>query len=67
MIILNVMKMIFSIDFFFTIQYHNDAYLGWESTEETIPEMAQGERKILVEEIFEELAHAQVGPATMYE
>ena len=66
MIIFKYHKNDFLIDFF-TIQCHNDPYLGWESTEETIPEMAQGERKILVEEIFEELAHAQVGPATMYE
>ena len=29
--------------------------------------MAEGEGKILVEEVLEELAHAQVGPAPVYQ
>lgn len=40
--------------------------LGGESTEEGIPEMAESEGKVLVEEVLEELAHAQVRPPAMH-
>jgi len=38
-----------------------------ESTEKCKPEVAQRKRKVLVEEILEELAHANVGPSAVDE
>ena len=40
-------------------------HLRREPTEEGKPEVAEGEGKVLVEEVLEELAHAQVGPAAV--
>ena len=40
-------------------------HLRRESTEESEPEVAECKRKVLVEEILEELAHANVGPSAM--
>ena len=42
-------------------------YLSRESAEEGIPEVTQGEGKVFVEEVTEELAHSQVGPATVHQ
>lgn len=39
--------------------------LGREATEEAEPEVHHGEGKILVKEVAEESAHAQIGPATV--
>lgn len=39
--------------------------LGRETTEEAKPEVHHGEGKVLVEEVAEETAHAQVGPAAV--
>lgn len=44
---------------------HTD--LGGESTEEGKPEVAECEGEVLVEEVLEELAHAQIGPAAMHQ
>jgi len=43
------------------------ADLGGEAAVERVPEVTQRERKVLVEEVLEELAHAQVRPATVDE
>ena len=42
-------------------------YLSREAAVEGVPEVAQREGEILIEEVFEKLAHAQVRPAPMYE
>ena len=34
---------------------------------ERVPEVTERERKVLVEEVLEKLAHPQVRPATVYE
>lgn len=39
------------------------AHLGREATEEAEPKVHHGEGKVLVEEVAEEFAHAQVRPA----
>lgn len=39
--------------------------LGRESTKEAKPEVHHGEGEVLVEEVAEEAAHAQVGPAAV--
>ena len=44
-----------------------DLYLCREATEEAEPEVHHGEGKVLVEEVAEEAAHAQVGPAAMHQ
>lgn len=41
--------------------------LGRESTEEAEPEVHHGESKVFVEEVAEETAHAQVGPAAVHQ
>ena len=41
-------------------------YLSRKATEEGIPKMTQGESKVLVKEVLEKLAHAEVGPTSMY-
>ena len=41
--------------------------LGRESAEEGVPEVTEREREVLVEEVLEELAHAQIGPAAVHE
>ena len=38
-----------------------------ESAEEGVPEVAQREGEVLVEEVAQELAHPVVGPATVHE
>lgn len=38
-----------------------------EATEEAEPEVHHGEGKVLVEEVAEETAHAQVGPAAVHQ
>ena len=43
------------------------ADLGREAAEEGVPDVTERERKVLVEEILKELAHAEVGPATVDE
>jgi len=40
-------------------------HLCGEAAEEGIPDVTERECKVLVEEILQELAHAQVGPAAM--
>lgn len=40
-------------------------YLCGEATQKPEPEMHQGESKVLVEEVAEEVAHAMVGPTAM--
>lgn len=40
-------------------------YLGGKPAEERVPEVAQREGKVLVEEILEELAHANVRPTAV--
>ena len=42
-------------------------YQGAEAAEECVPEVAQCEGEVLVEEVAEELAHAVVGPAAVDE
>jgi len=41
--------------------------LGGEAAVEGVPEVAEREHKVLVEEILEELAHSQVRPAAVDE
>lgn len=36
----------------------HSTHLSREATEESVPEVAQGESKVLVEEVLEELAHS---------
>ena len=43
------------------------AYLSGEAAEEGIPDVAEREGEILIEEILQELAHSQVRPATVHE
>lgn len=43
------------------------SYLSWETTEEAIPEVYQREGKVLVEEIAQEITHAEVGPASVHQ
>jgi len=40
-------------------------HLSGESAEEGVSDVTESERKVLVEEILEELAHSQVPPATV--
>ena len=40
-------------------------HLSGESAEEGVSDVTESERKVLVEEILEELAHSQVRPATV--
>ncbi len=47
------------------VKRRKESYLGRKSAEKSVPEVAQSEREILVEEISKEFAHAQVGPASM--
>ena len=42
-------------------------HLSTESTEESIPKMAQREREVLVEEISKEFAHSVVAPSSVNE
>lgn len=42
-------------------------YLRRVAIEEGVPEVHQGEGKVLIEEVAEELAHPDVGPAPMYQ
>lgn len=42
-------------------------HLSRKAAEEGIPELHKSEGEILVEEILEELAHAQVGPAAVHQ
>lgn len=42
-------------------------HLRTESTEHREPEVAHGEREVLVEEVAQELAHAVVGPAPVHQ
>lgn len=44
-----------------------EQYLRGEATEEAKPEVHHGEGKVLVEEVAEETAHAQVGPAPVHQ
>ena len=41
--------------------------LGREAAVERVPEVTERECKVLVEEVLKELAHSQVGPATVNE
>lgn len=41
------------------------AHLGREAAEEGVPEVDEGEGEVLVEEVAQELAHAQVRPAAV--
>jgi len=43
------------------------AHLGREAAEEGKPEVDEGEGEVLVEEVSQELAHAQVGPAAVHQ
>ena len=43
------------------------AHLCWESAEEPEPEVAECESEVLVEEVPEELGHAEVGPAPVHQ
>ena len=40
-------------------------HLSWEATEEAVPEVHQREGKVLVEEMPQEMTHAEVGPASV--
>lgn len=42
-------------------------HLCREAAEEGVPEMHKREGEVLVKEILQELAHAQVGPATVHQ
>ena len=52
-------------------RYHADmsqySYLSWETTEEAVPEVNQCEGKVLVEEVAQEVTHAEVGPAAVHQ
>jgi len=50
-----------------TGKHCRSTYLSAEAAEERIPAMAQCKCKVLVEKVSEELAHAVVGPSTMYQ
>lgn len=56
--------MIFTF-WFFMLYWPHDFYLSRETTEEAEPKVHHCEGKILVEEITEKTAHAQVGPAAV--
>lgn len=43
------------------------SHLGRKATEEGVPEVDEGEREVLVEEVTQEFAHAQVGPASVHQ
>lgn len=43
------------------------SHLGRKATEEGEPEVDEGEREVLVEEVTQEFAHAQVGPASVHQ
>lgn len=44
-----------------------DLYLCREATEEAEPEVHHGEGKVLVEEVAQEVTHAEVGPAAVHQ
>lgn len=46
---------------------NNMPHLSRKAAEEGIPELHKSEGEVLVEEISEELAHAQVGPAAVHQ
>lgn len=43
------------------------SYLSWETTEEAVPKVYQCKGKVLVEEVTQEITHAEVGPASMHQ
>ena len=48
-------------------KHSTTTHLGGEAAEERVPDVAQSEREILVEEILKELAHAEVRPSAVDE
>lgn len=46
-------------------EFRKNIHLGGEATEEAVPEVHKGEAEVLVEKVAQELAHAQVRPATV--
>lgn len=42
-------------------------HLSGETNEERVPQVRQGEGKVLIEEVDEEFTHAVVRPPAMYE
>ena len=59
----------FHSDYFQVHKYQDklEANLSRKPAEEREPEVAEREREVLVEEVVEELAHAQIGPSTVDE
>lgn len=53
------------IIYLYTLERLRATYLCGEATQKPEPEMHQGESKVLVEEVAEEIAHAVVGPTAM--
>ena len=49
------------------MMYSPYSHLSWETTEETVPEVDQREGKVLVEEVTQEVTHAEVGPASVHQ
>lgn len=51
----------------YNIQVLQYSHLGWEATEEAVPEVYKRECKVLVKEVTQEITHPEVGPAPVHQ